>query len=85
MPGFWRFLNHFWIGAAALDANRSVLYFHGDGVATDVLKILAWIAAWAALLAIPVYLRTTRRKNATAAPAVPAHTVYRAGGSPATI
>jgi hypothetical protein len=67
MPGFWRFLNHFWIGAAALDANHSVLYFHGDGVATDVLKILAWIAAWAALLAIPIYFRTTRRKTTATA------------------
>ena len=66
-PGFWRFLNHFWIGAAGLDANRSVLYFHGDGVGTDVLKILAWIAAWAALLAIPIYIRTTRRKTAATA------------------
>lgn len=68
MPGFWRFLNHFWIGAAGLDANRSVLYFHGDGVGTDVLTILAWIAAWAALLEVPIYLRTTRRETtATAA------------------
>ena len=63
MPGFWRLLNHFWIGAAGLDANRSVLYFHGGGVATDVLIILAWIAAWAALLAIPIYVRTTRPKT----------------------
>jgi hypothetical protein len=55
MPGLWRFLNHFWIGAAAIDANRSALYFGGAGVATDVLKILAWVAAWALLIA-PVYL-----------------------------
>ncbi|HUA45347.1 MAG TPA: hypothetical protein VMA77_08990 [Solirubrobacteraceae bacterium] len=73
MPGFWRFLNHFWIGAAGLDANRSVLYFHGGGVGTDVLKILAWIAAWAALLAIPIYLKTTRRKT-TATTALSAQT-----------
>ena len=25
LPGFWRFLNHFWIGAAALNANRNIL------------------------------------------------------------
>ena len=73
MPGFWRFLNHFWIGAAGLDANRSVLYFHGGGVGTDVLKILAWIAAGAALLAIPIYVRTTRRKT-TATGALTAQT-----------
>jgi len=79
MPGFWRFLNHFWIGAAGLDANRSVLYFHGGGVGTDVLKILAWIAASAALLAIPIYLRTKRHKTTATA-----QTAYRAGGSPAS-
>jgi hypothetical protein len=73
MPGFWRFLNHFWIGAAGFHANLSVLYFHGDGVGTDVLKILAWIAAWAALLAIPIYLRSTRRKT-TATTALTAQT-----------
>jgi hypothetical protein len=64
LPGFWRFLNHFWIGAAGLDANRNTLYFSGAGVATDVLKILAWIAAWAALLAVPIYARRGRRPQA---------------------
>ena len=54
LPGFWRFLNHFWIGGAGLDANRNILYFSGADVGTDVLKILAWIAVWAALLAVPV-------------------------------
>jgi hypothetical protein len=66
LPGFWRFLGHFWIGAAALDANRSALYFGGSGVATDVLKMLAWVAAWAALLAVPIYLRGRRGAHANA-------------------
>jgi hypothetical protein len=61
LPGFWRFLNHFWIGAAGLDANRSILYFGGAGVGTDVLKILAWVATCAALMAIPIYLRRRPR------------------------
>jgi hypothetical protein len=61
LPGFWRFLSHFWIGAAALDANRSTLYFGGNGVAGDVLKMLAWVAACACLLAVPIHLRSTRR------------------------
>lgn len=26
---FWRFLNHFWIGAGAVNAERSILYFGG--------------------------------------------------------
>jgi hypothetical protein len=61
LPGFWRFLSHFWIGAAALDANRSALYFGGSGVANDVLKMLAWVAACACLLAVPIHRRSTRR------------------------
>ena len=61
LPGFWRFLSHFWIGAAALDANRSALYFGGSGVADDVLKMLAWVAAWACLLAVPIHIRSKRR------------------------
>jgi hypothetical protein len=71
MPGFWRFLSHFWIGAAGLDANRSILYFDGQGVGTDVLKILAWVAAWAALLAVPIFLRN-RHGHALKAPALAA-------------
>jgi hypothetical protein len=68
LPGFWRFLSHFWIGAAALDANRSTLYFSGAGVATDVLKMIAWIAACAALLAAPIYARRKRRLRLLAHP-----------------
>lgn len=60
LPGFWRFINQFWIGAAGLDANRSILYFDGAGVGIDILKIAAWVAAWAVLLAIPIYRRSTR-------------------------
>jgi hypothetical protein len=39
LPGFWRFLHDFWIGAPAVDANRSILYFGGVGVGTDILRI----------------------------------------------
>jgi hypothetical protein len=72
LPGFWRFLSHFWIGAAALDANRSALYFGGSGVANDVLKMLAWVAACACLLAIPIHLRSTRQaRGGVVSPTVP--------------
>jgi hypothetical protein len=53
MAGFWQFLNHFWIGAAAVDAERSILYFGGSGAGGDILIVLAWIAAIAALLLLP--------------------------------
>jgi hypothetical protein len=60
LPGFWRFLNQFWIGAAGLDANRSVLYFGGTGVGTDVLKMVGWVVASAVVLALPIYRRAKR-------------------------
>jgi hypothetical protein len=53
MAGFWQFLNHFWIGAAAVNAERSILYFGGSGAGGDILIVLAWIAAIAALLLLP--------------------------------
>jgi hypothetical protein len=56
LPGFWRFLHQFWIGASALDANRSILYFDGAGVGTAVLKILAWLPGSAGLVAVPIFL-----------------------------
>ncbi len=32
LPGFWSALSHFWIGAGAVDATRSIVYFGGTGV-----------------------------------------------------
>jgi hypothetical protein len=64
LPGFWRFLSHFWIGATALDANRSILYFGGAGVGTDVVKMVCWLAAWAILPALPIHLKRQRRRRA---------------------
>jgi hypothetical protein len=52
LPTFWHVLNRFWIGASASDAFRSILYFGGQGVGTDVLKLLGWLAVGAVLLAL---------------------------------
>jgi len=41
MAPLWRFLSHFWIGAGAVNAERSLLYFGGDGVGDDLLRLLA--------------------------------------------
>jgi hypothetical protein len=54
LPGFWRFFNHFWIGAETTNAERSILYFGGQDVGTDLLRLLAWTAVIVALLALPV-------------------------------
>jgi hypothetical protein len=61
LPSFWRFLNHFWIGAETTDAARSILYFGGLGVGTDVLRLLAWTGVIAALLLLPVSRKVARR------------------------
>ncbi len=53
LPDFWQFLNSFWIGAAAVDALRSILYYDGSGAGGDILVLLAWTAAIAALLLLP--------------------------------
>jgi hypothetical protein len=71
LPGFWRFLNHFWIGAETTNAERSILYFGGLGVAADMLKLLAWMGVVVALLLLPVSRKLAReRERSVDAPAV---------------
>jgi hypothetical protein len=83
LPGFWRFLNHFWIGAAGLEANRNILYFGGADVGIDALKILAWVATSAALLAIPIYLRSgSRGRTGASASAIAPNAPALLGGTP---
>jgi hypothetical protein len=64
MAPLWRFLSHFWIGAQAVNAQRSILYFGGDGVGADLLKLLAWTAVIGALLALPASRRLERQREA---------------------
>ena len=52
LPTFWHVLNRFWIGGSTSDAFRSIFYFGGQGVWTDVLKLLGWLAVGAVLLAL---------------------------------
>ena len=48
--------NRFWIGGAAYDAFRSIIYFGGQGVGTDALKLLAWLGVGVVMLAaLPVW------------------------------
>ena len=71
---FWRFLNHFWIGAQTVNAERSILYFGGQGTGTDILRLLAWTAVIVALLSLPVSRKLERRREhaVDAVPATPA-------------
>ena len=66
LPPFWRFLNHFWIGAETVNAERSILYFGGLGVGTDILRLLAWTAMTVALLLLPISQKLERRRLAGA-------------------
>lgn len=68
LPGFWRFLSHFWIGALTVDAERGLLYFGGLGVGSYVLGMLAWAAAIVAVLMLPSSRKLERRREATTAP-----------------
>jgi hypothetical protein len=61
LPSFWRFLNHFWLGAETTNAERSLLYFGGQGVGTDILRLLAWSGVALALLLLPVSRKLGRR------------------------
>ena len=54
LPAFWRFLNHFWLGAETVNAERGILYFDGDGVGANMLRLLAWAAVIVALLLLPI-------------------------------
>jgi hypothetical protein len=63
MAAFWRFLNHFWIGAQAVNAERGILYFDWQGAGTAVLALLAWTAVIVAVLALPLSRRLERRRE----------------------
>ncbi|TQF75068.1 hypothetical protein FK531_03200 [Rhodococcus spelaei] len=52
LPGFWAWLNNFWIGAGAIDAMRAVVYFDGAGVGGGLLVVGAWLVLGGALLAL---------------------------------
>jgi hypothetical protein len=70
LPGFWRFLNHFWIGAETTNAERSILYFGGQHVGTDLLRLLAWAGVIVLLLALPASRKLERvRERPGVAPA----------------
>jgi hypothetical protein len=63
LAGFWRFLNHYWIGASAVNAQRSILYFDGQGAGTELLRLLAWVAILVALLLLPASRKLERRRE----------------------
>lgn len=71
LASFWRFLNHFWVGATTVNAERAILYFGGQGVGLDILKLLAWTAVIAGILLLPASRRLERKREAAIAPVAP--------------
>jgi hypothetical protein len=63
LPSFWQFINHFWVGAAAVNAERAILYFGGQGVVGDLLVLLAWTAVIVAALLLPVSRKLERQRE----------------------
>jgi hypothetical protein len=63
---FWRAVNHVWIGAATVDAERSLLYFGWLDIGTDMLMLLAWAVAIVALLLLPVSRKLERQRERSA-------------------
>ena len=68
LPPFWRFLNHFWIGAETVNAERSILYFGGQGVGANMLRLLAWTLVVIALLLLPLLRKLEHQRERTAVP-----------------
>lgn len=71
LPTFWHVLNRFWIGAAASNAFRSIVYFGGEGAGTDLLKLLGWLGVGVVLLALGWFKVRRGRQGARALPANP--------------
>jgi hypothetical protein len=71
LPAFWRFLNHFWIGAETVNAERSILYFGGQDVGFDILRLLAWTAVIVAVLLLPVSRKRARQSQSSVDPEPP--------------
>lgn len=71
---FWRFINGFWIGAATVNIERSLLYFGWAGVGDDLLTMFAWGGVILVALVLPVSrkLEARRERSAITAPFRPA-------------
>jgi hypothetical protein len=63
LPSFWRFLNHFWLGAETVNVERSIVYFNSDGVGTDLLRLLARTAVIVVLLLLPISREIGRQRK----------------------
>ena len=49
-PGFFGALNTFWNGAGWLHAVQTLVYFPGQGIGMDILRLIVWLVPGAALI-----------------------------------
>ncbi|MHA6741035.1 hypothetical protein [Rhodococcus erythropolis] len=45
LPGFWQHIHSFWLGSAAMEPIRSVIYFDGNGAGPHLLVLGIWLVA----------------------------------------
>ena len=45
LPGFWQHIHSFWLGSAAMEPIRSVIYFDGNGAGPHLIVLGVWLVA----------------------------------------
>ncbi|MFF8404353.1 hypothetical protein ACF06P_22325 [Streptomyces sp. NPDC015684] len=66
--GFFGTLHAFWNGAGFVEGVRSLLYFDGDGLASDVWTLVVWLLVGLAVTGLAaLYERPRRARHAAAA------------------
>jgi len=66
-PGFFASLHSFWIGSGLVEAGRTLLYFPGLGVGRQVLVLVLWLTAGAALVTVAAAVERRRAARAPVA------------------
>ncbi|ROP54981.1 hypothetical protein [Streptomyces sp. PanSC9] len=70
--GFFGTLHAFWNGAGFVEGVRSLLYFDGDGLASDVWTLVVWLLVGLAVTGLAALYERPRRARHAAAGSTPA-------------
>lgn len=63
LPSFWQHIHSFWLGSAAMEPIRSVIYFDGNGAGHHLIVLGIWLLA---ALALTGLVASRQSKNAAA-------------------
>eukprot|EP01133_Synstelium_polycarpum_P026765 gene26765-32205_t len=77
LPGFWSGLSHFWIGAGAMDAARSIVYFGSTGIGHGLLILGGWLLLTVVLLVLTHLRKPTPTTSPTPRRTRPRHSAAR--------